>query len=333
MSESHDKHDDDTKSVATDSQQQTTGASAQDALSQLMASGAAPSPAPKATPNLESEALRAAEQALAEGARALSEAEHALQETKSPTTQPPTKPVTSSSPAPLSRTRERVLRAMIGMNIVAMIVLVLLPSPNSGVTQPKGSHDAAPHANGTPSPAPQHDPVVKTPSLRDPVLRAFSLAESRDYKGAIALLEQHLADNPRLDAGKKANVLLALEHYASQIGDFAAAQEYQRRTDALRSSHSLPEDLVQMALEAERNGDIESMRRHYSRLLLQQRQIPSSLYRHVAEAYLKLGDSYRAEAEKGDAAARERELETVREQLRRKALESDAAPKSGGGGK
>jgi len=331
VSDSHDKHDDDTKSVAIDNQQQTTGASAQDALSQLMASGAAPSPAPKAAPNLESEALRAAEAALAEGARALAEAEVALQEPKSQPTQQPSKGAPSTTKAPLSRTRERVLRAMIGVNIVAMIVLVLLPSPNSGATQPKGAHDPVAHTNA--SPAPQHDPVVKAPSLRDPVLRAFSLAESRDYKGAIALLEQHLADNPRLDAGKKANVLLALEHYASQIGDFGAAQEYQRRTDALRSSHSLPEDLVQMALEAERNGDIESMRRHYSRLLLQQRQIPSSLYRHVAEAYLKLGDSYRLEAEQGDSKARERELEAVRDQLRKKALENDAAPHGNGGGK
>ena len=331
MSDSHDKHDDDTKSVVTESKQQTTGASAQDALSQLMASGAAPSPAPKPAPNLETDALRAAEQALAEGARALAEAEVALQEPKSQPKQQPSTAAPSTAKAPLSRTRERVLRAMIAVNIVAMIVLVLLPSPNSGVTQPHGSVE--PVAHGPATPAPQHDPVVKAPSLRDPVLRAFSLAEARDYKGAIALLEQHLADNPRLDAGKKANVLLALEHYASQIGDFAAAQEYQRRTDALRSSHSLPEDLVQMAIEAERNGDIESMRRHYSRLLLQQRQIPSSLYRHVAEAYLKLGDSYRLEAEKGESAARERELETVREQLRKKAMEHDAQPRGQGGGK
>ena len=129
------------------------------------------------------------------------------------------------------------------------------------------------------------------------------------------------------------DVLLALEHYASQVGDFQKAQEFQRRMDALRSSHSLPEDLVQMALEAKRNGDIESMRRHYARLLLQQRQIPSSLYRHVAEAYLELGDSYRNEAEKGDAAARERELEQVREQLKKRAMESEPAKTTDGGHK
>lgn len=346
MSEPNDKAGEGTEGTVANqnAQQQTT--TAQDALSQLMGGANAPAAGsvPKPSTDLERNALRAAEEALAEGARVLAEAENALRSQKAGSAPKP-------QAAPLSRTRERVLRALIGLNIVGMIVLVLLPSPTGDVAQqidvvpqqqtPVDPHAAVepvaheqpqvPHVAGEPQNA-TPEPVVQAPNLRDPVLRAFALAESRDYKAAIALLEQHLEQSPRLDAGKKANVLLALEHYAAQIGDYAKAQDYQRKLEALRGSHSLPEDLVHMAQEAERNGDIESMRRHYARLLLQQRQIPSTLYRHVAEAYLKLGDSYRTQAEKGEAAARESQLEKAREQLRKQAT-APATPQSGGGHK
>ena len=351
MSEPNDKAGDGTEGTVANQNAQQETTTAQDALSKLMGGANAPAAGSEAKPSteLERNALRAAEEALAEGARVLAEAENALRSQKAGNAPQP-------QAAPLSRTRELVLRALIGLNIVGMIVLVLLPSPTGDAAQQTGvvpqqapvdphaavepvaheqplaphvaSEPQVPHASQTATP----EPVVQAPSLRDPVLRAFALAEAREYKAAIELLEQHLAQSPRLDAGKKANVLLALEHYAAQIGDYAKAQDYQRKLEALRGSHSLPEDLVHMAQEAERNGDIESMRRHYARLLLQQRQIPSTLYRHVAEAYLKLGDSYRTQAEKGEAAARESQLEKAREQLRKQAT-APAAPQGGGGHK
>ncbi|MEQ1631863.1 MAG: hypothetical protein ABL997_05790 [Planctomycetota bacterium] len=312
MSEPHDKHDaKDPKGVAVGTTSPATTKPGADALSQLMASGA---PAAKAKPDLDKAALAAAEQALALGARALEAADKELGNGHA----------APASGVPSSRTRELVLRGLIIANIVAMVVLVMLPAAKSEPV-------VAPHTTGHDTPAPAHDPVVQKPNSADPVLRAFALAETRDYRSAMTLLEQYLADQPRLDAGRKANVLLALEHYATQIGDFTKAQEFQRRTEALRSAHSMPEDLVQMALEAERNGDVESMRRNYARLLLQQKQIPSSLYRHVAEAYLKLGDSYRTEAERGESAAREKELEQVREALRRQATRDGNG--NGGNGK
>lgn len=309
MSEPHDKHDvkDPTRVAAGTANPPSTKGDA-DALSQLMASGA---PTAKPKPDLEKDALKAAEHALAEGARALEAANGDLRANDT----------LATARKPGSRTREKVLRVLICGNIVAMVVLVMLPSAHQ--TSQSFAVDPA-HA----TPAPAHDPVVTKPNSADPVLRAFALAETRDYRSAMTLLEQHLAESPRLDAGRKANVLLALEHYATQIGDFTKAQEFQRRTEALRSAHSMPDDLVQMALEAERNGDVESMRRNYARLLLQQKQIPSSLYRHVAEAYLKLGDSYRTEAERGDTAAREKELQQVRANLRKQAAE----PTEGAGG-
>jgi hypothetical protein len=252
--------------------------------------------------DLDQRALHAAEAAIREGERALTDAR------------------AETEPAPVRRRnpRELALRVLLGVNLLAMATIALLPSPRG---------DAA--RTPVEAPAPLHDPVVVAPDPADPVIRAFAAADRRDYREAIRLLEDHLNASPRLDPAKKANLLLALEHYATQLGDFGAAQGYQRRTDALRSSHSMPDDLVQMALQAEQNGDVASMRRHYARLLLQQRQIPSALYRHVAEAYLKLGDSYRQEATAAEQAARARELEELRERLRRQALQAEAPPETG----
>jgi hypothetical protein len=279
-----------------------TGRPATEQLSKLMAQDAKASGS-----DLERKALAAAEAAIAEGQRALDLARAQLREA------PP-------APAPKKRRKhELLLRALLLVNLAAMIAVAALP-------QPARKSDAPPSPVEVPPP-PAHDPVVETPRLDDPVVRAFAAADKHDYRGAIALLEQVLADSPRLDPAKKTNVLLALEHYASQLGDIPRAQEYQRRTEALRSSHSLPEDLIQMAQEAEKNGDVESMRRSYARLLLQQRQIPSALYRHVAEAYLKLGDSYRQEAEQADARAQQADLQQLREKLRQQAAGGDGKEK------
>lgn len=263
---------------------------------------------PRAAPDLDQQALAAAELALAQGQQALAEARSYIERSTVPMRRRPG--------------LELALRVLLAVNLLAMAVVLLLPSPGPvAPAGPQPAPDTNPR-NAVPQPAP--------PSLEDPVLRAFAAADRRDYRDAIRLLEGHLAGSPGLLPAKKANILLALEHYAAQIGDFAKAQEYQRRAEALRTSHSLPEDLLQMALEAERNGDVESMRRQYARLLLQQRQVPSALTRRVAEAYLKLGDSYRLEAEQAAAAARERELEELRAQLRLQAATTGERPEERG---
>jgi hypothetical protein len=271
------------------------------------------------TPDLERQALAAAEQALTAGQQALTAAEQAL-----------------ASPARRS-VREIVLRSLLALNLLAMLAVVFLPAPvaqlNPLATSPSTTSATSPTTSpptGSPStgpsaveqpPAPAQPPPLRRPALDDPVIRAFAAADQRDYRTAIRLLEDHLAASPRLEPSRKANVLLALQHYAAQLGDFAKSEEYQRKVEALRSSHSLPEDLLQMAGEAEKAGDVESMRRNYARLLLQQRQIPSALFRHVAEAYLKLGDSYRLEAEQAGAKSRQQELEELQTKLRQQAAE------------
>ena len=256
-------------------------------------------------PDLDQAAQAAAEQAIAETELVLDEAEAELEAPPQPT------PVRSS------RARELTLRILLAVNLLAMIGVALVPSTASapnGETAPAPETHATPIQDAVETPAP-----VRVPTLEDPVIRAFAAADTHDYRTAITLLEQHLADTPRLEPARKANILLALQHYASQIGDFGKSQEFQRKVEALRNSHSMPEDLIAMAAEAEKAGDIEAMRQHYARLLLQQRQIPSSLYRHVAEAYLKLGDSYRTEAERAARASRQQELDQLNASLREQA--------------
>jgi tetratricopeptide (TPR) repeat protein len=263
-------------------------------------------------PDLERQALAAAEQALAAGQQALTAA--GLEQ----------------APPARRSARETVLRSLLALNLLAMLAVVFLPSPlpspGAPSTSPSTSPAPTPSTGPAPGaveqpPAPEQPPPLRRPALDDPVIRAFAAADQRDYRTAIRLLEDHLAASPRLEPSRKANVLLALQHYAAQLGDFARSEEYQHKVEALRSSHSLPEDLLQMANEAEKAGDVESMRRNYARLLLQQRQIPSALFRHVAEAYLKLGDSYRLEAEQASAKSRQQELEELRTKLRQQAAE------------
>ena len=258
-------------------------------------------------PDLEEQALaaaREAEDALVKGEHAVEQAHDLLQSGR----QSPKAPV----PRP-SRKREVVLRALLGVNLAAMVIVLSMPTPPRALNQP----GATPVTVIEPMPVPE--PAVLPPSITSPVTRAFAAADRHDYATAIGLLDGHLRATPRMSPARKLDVLFALGHYATQIADFGAAEEYRRRALALQRSHTLPEDLVQMALEAERNGDAESMRRHYARLLLQHRQIPSSLERHVAEAYLKLGDSYRQEAQLAEEQARRRELEKTQEGLRSQA--------------
>ncbi|MCY2957539.1 MAG: hypothetical protein NT107_10925 [Planctomycetota bacterium] len=288
-------------------------AQAEYSLARLMSEAAQSAPAP----DIERAAIAAAEMALADSQRVLDAAEQEIA-----TSPAPRSLLNRPSPA-----RELALRILLGINLAAMIVVVFLPAP-SPVAAPEnfasdGQSFVAPNPATTVIAAPA--PVIRTPSLEDPVIRAFAAADAHDYRTATRLLEEHLLATPRLEPSRKANILLALQHYCAQVGDFAKSQEYQRKVESLRNSHSMPEDLLAMASEAEQAGDIESMRRQYARLLLQQRQVPSSLYRHIAEAYLKLGDSYRIEAETAAQAARREELEAVRLKLRAQALQSEAS--------
>ena len=51
------------------------------------------------------------------------------------------------------------------------------------------------------------------------------------------------------------------------------------------------------------------MRRYYARFLLQQSQIRIDMRDVIAEAYLRIGDSYRLDAEAGEKVQAERDTE------------------------
>jgi predicted anti-sigma-YlaC factor YlaD len=122
-----------------------------------------------------------------------------------------------------------------------------------------------------------------------------------------------------MHAAERLNVMIALSMYAARNNDYAMSEKYGQQAKALEQTHYLPDDLVKMAEAAIARGDQETLRRVWARFLLQQRQIPTWLYQHVAQAYLELGDSYRKDADVGAEAAR---LATAR--LRAEALKQEA---------
>lgn len=261
-------------------------------LADLMARGGQQAPR---RPDLEDEALRAAESALRQGQDALAAARAQLQE--------PAKP---SQPR---HRRERMLRMLLAINLLLMVAVMLLPSPS-----PSPSPLAPPPV--APDPTTEAGPRPVAPIADDPYLRALEAANRGDYKQALVELDAYLVASPRLSSGKLLIVYQSQAYYASMLGEDQRAAEFERKAAALQQSHTLPEDLLAMAANAEQRGDAAAMRRIYARFLLQQRQIPPSLYKHVAEAYLKLGDSYRTAAETGAEAERKRELEQLRSNLR-----------------
>lgn len=263
------------------------------ALSGLMAAGdKGATKGGKAAPDLEGQALRAAEAALREGQKALDQARAHLGEA----------PARSRG----SRSRELILRALLIFNVLAMVVVASLPSP-----QPKTEPQAPPEVKQTAEP-----PRPVEPKFNEPWNRALVAADKGDFAGAIAILDKYLADSPRMAPSQQLSALMALSHYSARNNDYQKSQEYQRRADAIEQSHALPDDLIAMAKAAAANGDQESLRRVWARFLLQQRQVPSWLYKHVAEAYLQLGDSYRLQANAAAEQARLQELEEMNKRLR-----------------
>lgn len=280
-------------------------------LGELMADAAPGAPAAKqAKPvkpavDLEAEALRAAEHALAEGQQALAAAREQLQ-------QDSVAPV--AAPQSSRKTREMVLRVLLAVNVMAMLVVAMLPSP------PASDHDTT--TAPVVAPAPQAGPTAR--QMSEPVNRAWQASEARDYAKAISILEGYLADNPRMHAAERLNVMIALSMYAARNNDYAMSEKYGQQAKALEQTHYLPDDLVKMAEAAIARGDQETLRRVWARFLLQQRQIPTWLYQHVAQAYLELGDSYRKDADVGAEAARLAELNAATARLRAEALKQEA---------
>ncbi|MCA8974167.1 MAG: hypothetical protein KDC98_05565 [Planctomycetes bacterium] len=264
-------------------------------LSSLMASGAKAGQG-KTRPDLDAEAVLAAQAAIAEGERALAAARAQL------ATERP-------QPARGSRKRELALRLLLAANVLAMIVVAVLPPQTASQSESQQTP-----SSGEPPPRPEVESAG--PRLADKYNQALLASESGDWAGAITLLKEYLEESPRMPASRLVNVYRAMAHYAGAINRFSEAEEYERKAQLVTRSHSLPEDLIAMAKAAKDSNDQEGLRQVWARFLLQQRQIPSSLYQHVAEAYLQLGDSYRVQANEAGEKARLEELQRTESLLR-----------------
>ncbi len=277
----------------------TTAATAPTAepLPNLMANGAAP----KTGLDLDAEALRVAQQAIVDGERALAAARVQLR-------------LQAEPPVTRRRRRDIAVALLIGVNMVAMIALAMLPPATVTTVTPAPQKAPVATTTTTTPVAPPSDPAVRR--YHEPFQQALAAADRGDYASAITTLEGYLADASSLQPSQQLNVLNMLSHYASLANDFKKAQDFAQRAAAIGQSHSLPADLVAMAKAATESGDQETLRRVWARFLLQQRQIPSWLYKHVAEAYLQLGDSYRTQANAAGERERVRQLQEATDRLK-----------------
>jgi hypothetical protein len=212
-------------------------------------------------------------------------------------------------PAPGAARREWILRALLVLNLALLGAMLALPT---SAPPARPAAPTEPERETAAPPAPQTSPPrLRGLNLEDQprYVRALELAGKGEYDAAIRTLEEYVAENPHMAEVEQRLALQAMAMFAVRAGRVDEATKFERRIDALRTQAHLPEDLLQAARLAEAEGRGADMRRYYARFLLQQRQVPPSLRAQIAEAYLKLGDGYRIEAEKGAerAAAEERE--------------------------
>jgi tetratricopeptide (TPR) repeat protein len=228
-------------------------------------------------------------------------------------------PAAADEPALARRAgpREWLLRGLLALNLVLMVAMLFVP----GAARPveTGGERVAPAE----APAPGHAPFV-TPRQdrvspipdRELYNAALVQAENGEFEAAVATLERYLAQNPKLPAAVRQLVYLAMSYYLGRAGRMEDADRFEHMARALHARTSLPEDLLASAQRAEQEGRAADMRAAYARFLLLQRTIRPDLRRHVAEAYLKLGDSYRQEAEQAEQRAQEAERAQERERRR-----------------
>jgi hypothetical protein len=249
---------------------------------------------PDGARDLDAEALAAAEAALQQGQAAAAQAAAALAE---------------ASPRPwLTPARRRtVLRAVLGLNLLLMVGMLLLPSP----TAPAAAPAPADGATGQPAqlPAPElRDPRDLAVSVPDRELydRAVLASLEGRHEDAVALLEHYLRRHPDMPPPLRATVYGQLAHYSVLLNRRDDALRYGTMAGQLRQRTALPDELIASARRAEAEGRGADARRDWARLLLQQGMLRPDQRLLLAEAYLRLGDSYRIDADHGAGQERGR---------------------------
>ena len=233
----------------------------------------------------EQEAQAVAEQALAAGEQAL---QQARQQLRAAVVQPRVRFLNSER-------YEQVLRALLVLNFAAMMVVVLSPtSPFEVAADPDTQASAA------------AGPL----EAWDQALRA---AERRDWPAAVTILEEDLDRRPNMVASERLNVLSALSFYAARKDDFAASRGYARRARAMAMGSPPSSSLTEEIEDAIERGDQDSLRRAWSRAMLQGQRLPGHLFHRAAHSLLALGARDRSGA---SVVAGSAEFKASIEQLR-----------------
>ncbi|MGB3967411.1 MAG: hypothetical protein WBO45_11840, partial [Planctomycetota bacterium] len=198
-----------------------------------------------------------------------------------------------------SRRRERLVRALLALDGLAMLLVGLLWAVSG------------PDAAGREG-APER---VAVPRTDDSWTQALAAAAAGRDADAIAILERHLAAAPDLPPSQQASVLLALAHYSFRTGDDAGARRFEQRAQAITGGTSLPAGMEAMAAAALANGDRQGLRAIFAQCAAEQRVLPAWLYRAAAEAWLELGDGHDGAATAAERARRD-ELAAIAAALR-----------------
>lgn len=250
----------------------------------------------------EVESDRAAECAIAGGEQALEDARRFLTLEVSP----------AAAPAPSARKKsELVLLMLLGVNILAIAIVAMLPLPvgtNSNGVNPVMFE-----------PMELVEPIARP--MSEPFNQALLAAEAGDFSGAVDALEQQLASNPRMHLAERLNVVTTASYYALRNNDFQASLKYAELAQSLQNSQSSQDQLERMAEAAVRSGDQGAMQRTWARFMLQQRQMPSLLYKQIAQAYLQLSDGYAKGASDNVEAVQVEQVKAATDRLRSELVE------------
>lgn len=296
MQHDHDPpHQDPAKPAA-----QATGAGP---LESLMAEGKKPEAQPAkgdAKPDLAAQALAAAQEAQGHAAPDHGHGHAAAH--GSATAPPHAAPPSITTKSAQAKRREWVLRLLLVLNLALIGVTLGLPMRSGSPAKPKDDHGASGGEHG--EPAKRKSAFAVTDQTL--YLRALELAAESKFDDAIAVLEGYLKANPDLADFEQRLTLQAMATFALRAGRPNDATRFEAAIDRLRVGTQLPQDLLDLAKQAETDGRGGDMRRYYARFLLMQKQVPPSLRERIAEAYLKLGDGYRVEAEHGARTEAER---------------------------
>lgn len=254
-------------------------------------------------PDLEAEALAAAEVAISAGEDTIADLPDDLQ------------PAGNSATQRGLSAREWLLRSMLVINLALMGVMLVLPGARTSATSTPSTQTTQIGPELPPAKPPLLT-VAPPPGRERPGARgnrvtnnqiwskAFMFLGEGRYQEAAESLLDYERGNPQMIAGQKLDLYTLLSTCLFKAGRMEEAEVYRARIMSLVNRGYLPEDLRNAARKAWSEGRSGEARRYYARFLLQQKQLSPALRQSVPEAYLRIGDSYRMAADVGAGEGR-----------------------------